>query len=220
VRDDMSHLLVERGHSGRSWRSDKGRFRFQHVRGEDAEEMVLSRAEPIRQPHFSENFAPLLRFLRRQVGRSWDRVHADICRGLRLDSAVQKHVRDHLEDFVATRSWMVDGVAWVHRRRFGPTAVPRGRGFAPSPRRFYVCPRGGLLRCWPTETKRERARRRLAEAAPRDHIGIERDHDYRLLGGHWFECWLGTDADGQPVILRKRGLSHRDKRDLGLLPEP
>ncbi len=220
MRQDMSHLLVERGHGGRSWKSDKGCSRFQRYRGDDADEPPRTRVGPIRQPHFSEYFPPLLRYLRRQVGRPWDRVHAEICRGLRLDSAVQKHVRDHLDDFVATRTWMVDAVTWVHRRSYGPTAVPRGRGLAPDPRRFYVCPRSGLLRSWPRSTKRERARQRIAQAPPRDRIAIEPDHDYRLIADQWFECWLGQDAHGQPAILRKRGLSWRDKRDLGLLAEP
>ena len=48
----------------------------------------------------NENLSPLRRYLEKQVGRPWDKVFSEIASVLRADSTVQKHVRDHIWDFV------------------------------------------------------------------------------------------------------------------------
>lgn len=64
----------------------------------------------------NENLAPLIRFLRSRRGRRWDDVFAEICAGLDTGSTVKMHVREHLDDFVASRisigrhgEWLFDG---------------------------------------------------------------------------------------------------------------
>src|SRR5881397_250517 len=52
---------------------------------------------------FGEHLAPLRRFLEKSVGRRWDKVYSEICSHLRPTSTIQKHVRDHLWDYVADR---------------------------------------------------------------------------------------------------------------------
>jgi hypothetical protein len=47
--------------------------------------------------------APLRRFLKRQVGRPWDKVYSEIAAHLRADNTVRQHVRDHLRNFVAVK---------------------------------------------------------------------------------------------------------------------
>ena len=59
--------------------------------------------------HLNENLAPLKRFLARRVGRPWSRVYAEICEHIALRSAVQKHVLDHLHQFVKTAVVLIDG---------------------------------------------------------------------------------------------------------------
>src|SRR5262245_31473082 len=54
-----------------------------------------------RSKYLNEHLGPLYRFIERQLGRPWDKVFQEICERLRVDSAVQKHVRDHLPDIVA-----------------------------------------------------------------------------------------------------------------------
>src|ERR1700736_4653085 len=66
----------------------------------------------------NENLAPLRRYLERQVGRPWNKVYSEIARHLRVDSAVQQHVREHLRDFVAVearhvaRGWPSGQTVW------------------------------------------------------------------------------------------------------------
>jgi hypothetical protein len=71
------------------------------------------------------------------VGRPWDKVFADICRHLDRGSAVQDHVRDHLNDYVAVCVIVADG------------KLRHGDGYAigrPLHTPFYVCPRTGILK--------------------------------------------------------------------------
>ena len=73
------------------------------------------------QKDLSDNLAPLRRYLMKQVGRPWNKVLSEICQTLRLDSAVQRHLRLHIQDFVS-----LEGPSWL--------------------RPLYVDSRTGLLR--------------------------------------------------------------------------
>ena len=48
----------------------------------------------------NENLSPLLRFIAKHVGRPWDDVFSEICKEINSNSTVQKHVRDHIQDYV------------------------------------------------------------------------------------------------------------------------
>jgi hypothetical protein len=85
----------------------------------------------------NEHLAPLRRYLAGQVGRPWDKIFADVCRYLDRNSAVQDHVRDHLDDYVATRVMVCGGQLYC--------AGSYGK-FRPLYNLFYVCPRTGILK--------------------------------------------------------------------------
>ena len=89
-----------------------------------------------------DHFAPLRRYLARQVGRPWRKVYAEICEHADGRSTMGDHVRLHVEHFVAQPTIGRDG-EWLWR----------GRPFhrvAPSPRHLwqplYVDPRDGILK--------------------------------------------------------------------------
>ena len=102
MRADMHKVIVERPRRG-----SRGPYRGvkweKNARLED-----LPTKEGVRRRHavwgrrkeLNEFLAPLERFLRKQVGRPWDHVYRDICAGLKVTSAVQLHVRQHLWDYV------------------------------------------------------------------------------------------------------------------------
>ena len=52
----------------------------------------------------NENLAPLQRYLRKQLGRPWDKVYSEICARLDTRSTVKQHVRDHLEDLIVLKA--------------------------------------------------------------------------------------------------------------------
>src|SRR5713226_10677218 len=111
MREDMSRVIVERPRLG-GGRTRKGRTRPL----ED-----LPKQEGMQRPHMrsgdwkmlNENLAPLRRYLERQVGRPWDKVYSEIARHLRVDNAVQQHVRDHLSDFVAVKPRRLSGRCYL-----------------------------------------------------------------------------------------------------------
>ncbi len=206
MRPDMHHLLVERGHSGRAWSTGKGwrgRARFRHADPEDGDGWL----PPRHRPQFSENLAPLRRYLAAQVGRPWGLVHSEICTRIDAGSAVQYHILQHLYDDLAVRVREDgSGVLWYVRRWGGEARLDARWG--PS---LYACPRSGLLR-------RVRRRRVPETVTPLDRLpGDAEDRDHRLLAGQWYAITWGRDPlAGEPLIVHKRQLNRRQLRDLGL----
>jgi hypothetical protein len=182
MREDMSRVIVERPRLG-GGRTRKGRASAL----ED-----LPGQEGMRRPHMrsgdckmlNENLAPLRRYLERQVGRPWNKVYSEIARHLRIDNAVQQHVRDHLADFVA-----------VKPRRLSGRAYLAGGGTEHWDRlwyqRLYVDPRDGLLKRTdrlPEAKALRRARRDKPE--PPDRIALAADRELRRIDGLWYEVAL------------------------------
>ena len=144
MRNDMARVIVERpripDHKAR-----KGRSRpFED----------LPAHEGMRRPHcrhwrgksLNENLQPLRRYLERQVGRPWNKVYSEISANLRVDNAVQQHVRDHLADFVAVKP---------RRRHYGWGMGDGTLWFQP----LYVDPVSGLL-CRTDRLQEAKVRRR------------------------------------------------------------
>jgi hypothetical protein len=134
----------------------------------------------------NEHLGPLRRYLRSQVDRPWNKVFSEISRHLRLDSAVQKHVLDHLHDYVATHILEIDG-QW-----FSASGRPFHRRFGPL---FYVCPRTGLLR----ENKCRSRRKRVPTMQPRTRLVIDAWRQYQLLNDLWYEVRL------EPIVAETFG---------------
>ena len=104
----MAKVIVERPRRG-------GRGPFKYSRAKNIPLDVLpTKAGMRRSQHgagrdrrdFNEHLGPLRRYLRKQVGRGWDDVYRDISAHLRVTSAVQQHVRDHVR-------WEVERVVEV-----------------------------------------------------------------------------------------------------------
>jgi hypothetical protein len=114
--------------------------------GADGGPTKLRMGPRMRSKWLNENLAPLRRFLRRRVGQPWNTVHAEICAHIQCDSAVQKHVLDHLRHYVELHPVFIDGVPHhAQARRFGRAD---GHGYPPLSdygRSFYVCPQTGTL---------------------------------------------------------------------------
>lgn len=113
MRQDMPKVIVERAR-----RPGWGRSRT--CKGRVVDPDLLPGREGMRRPYvagyaaaktLNENLAPLRRFLRSQVGRKWDDIYSEITSHLRVSSAVQQHVRDHLSDFVTAHTRMIGGEA-------------------------------------------------------------------------------------------------------------
>ena len=211
MRPDMHHLLVERGHAGRSWsyKRPKGwrtRCRFRNE-DDDQRESVM----PLRHwPSFSENLRPLYRYLDAQVGRPWDKVYSEIRAHVNADTAVQYHILQHLYDRLVVQVWRAaDGTLW-HQPQWGHSS-PLSDSWRVG---LYVCPDTGLIR------RIKRRRDSPTVSKPADHLpATGPDHEYRDLAGQWYEIWWGSvNQNGTWVraIVQKRQLGYKELRTLGL----
>jgi len=130
----------------------------------------------------NENLAPLRRYLISKIGKHWDKIHSDVCKNIKLTSAVQKHVLDHLYMMVKLDCFVgPDGKVW-ERGRYGAGDRPISEGF----NEFYVHPKSKVL-CY-HQWKRNWWRRKKEENPDRkvlsDLLQLHR------IGGVWYEIHL------------------------------
>ncbi len=173
MRSDMCKVIVERPRV-QGWKHKRGRDdQWAKQDPEDAPQREsCARGRKRNGKYLNENLAPLRRFVMGQIGRPWDKVHAEICEHLRLTSAVQQHVLQHLDDFVVKDVEVVDGKP-VHRADHRPVVGSKWREMA------WVCPRSGILR-------RSPGRVRVVEAPDRDRVALDDGDQLQRIGGVWY----------------------------------
>lgn len=108
MRDDMFKVIVERPRAGS--RNKFGNFRntknMKKYFDDEAAPAKIGTKRLVRHmigwnyKQLNENLRPLERFLRSKIGQKWDDVYSEICAKIDSNSTVQKHVLDHLHDFV------------------------------------------------------------------------------------------------------------------------
>lgn len=139
MRSDMFEVIIERPRVDCTRGLGKGR------RGEPRRQQEGPTWEPVSRgrggKYLNENLAPLRRFLQSRLGRRWDDVRGEICAVLNANSAVQKHVLDHVKDMVEENAVLIDGRPHHTPGWGGFTLITRSRWGG-----FYVCPLTGALR--------------------------------------------------------------------------
>jgi len=146
MRADMSKIIVERPRLryGRrpGSRYDRGKIKTLFSRDPELAPRCQSMTFAVeRRKWLNENLAPLARFLRSSVGRKWDAVFSEISTRIDASSAVQHHILEHIDDFVARDAVIIDGRVSVYR--YGDLIPIDAFGRR---RNLYVCPRTGILR--------------------------------------------------------------------------
>src|SRR6266851_5683610 len=122
MREDMAKVIVERPRHGSRDRNKEGKGYQGRLRRMPMEEWP--RREGIKERScggskwLNEHLGPLRRYLVSQVGRPWDMVFSEICAHINRNSAVQDHVRDHVDHYVERKVILIDGVACVSQGRF------------------------------------------------------------------------------------------------------
>lgn len=198
MRWDMFKVIVERPRFDNG-RPPKGKNRkWQRIPMEEWPSREF-RGMKLRSKYLNENLAPLHRFIERQLGRPWDKVFQEICERLRVDSAVQKHVRDHLPDIVALD--VEKHGRMVHHKpgsyRFASGEISQA---------FYVDPRTGILRRYRDGTGK---RWKFSQDPKRStFVTLSVNVQLHCSVGIWYEITL-EDADQgsmdeRDVWLKKR----------------
>jgi hypothetical protein len=176
MREDMDKVIVERPRLGSRQKHRKGSLRqWQQMPPEEWPKREGIYAHKGRTKWFNEHLGPLRRYLRKQVGRPWNKVFAEICENLRCDSVVQSHVRDHVGDIVAIQVTEMNG-SLFYRSRWGSTLPLEPRWML----QLYVCPRTGILRVI------QRSRNRAAVT----RVCVDESLQFHLLTDRWFEVRL------------------------------
>ena len=146
--------------------------------------------------HLNENLAPLRRYLLSNVGRPWDKVFSEISERIALDSAVQLHIWQHVQQYVCLAATRV-GREYVDSR--GATVTYEA---------FLVDARTGPLR------KNERSfqwRAWRLGPPPTDPnvIRIDDRQQYRRVNDIWYHVTLeplpSEPATVWDAVHRKRG---------------
>jgi hypothetical protein len=154
MRDDMHKVLCEHPRGG--WRGKRrGRYRGPL---EDA-----PRREPVSRTRggskwLSENLGPLRRWLLAQTGRPWNAVYGELRRHIHPGNAVQLHIWEHAQHYVAQRVELVDRKPY---HVVGDWEYWSGRPVNARRSPVYVCPETGILRPTPV-IPRERKQRAIA----------------------------------------------------------
>jgi hypothetical protein len=198
MRPDMFEVIIERPRGG----SRHARYPRVRMRRMTADSRCESMGRGYREKFLNENLAPLRRYLRAQIGRPWTAVRSEISAHLNVGSAVQKHVLDHLSDFVDENVFeREDG---LYTRRWGRIGRVRSLG-RPT---LYVDPRTGILRMAPMEPRKaaRRKRRRLT------HVRVlSPTRQLRRKDGVWYEVTIGSFVRNQARMpfdaLEKREVS-------------
>jgi hypothetical protein len=125
MRKDMAKVVTEaprRGHANRS--SKWGRRLSKDEYALDDHGATRARVSRHRQygwnaKEFSDTLGPLRGYLRKQVGRPWDKVWSEITTTLDSRSLTGQHIFDHIRGEVELDAWLGDDGRLYHKRRWG-----------------------------------------------------------------------------------------------------
>lgn len=187
MRPDMKKVVVERPRWGSRARNRKFGARLKYVPGHDYEEQPKKALgfESYEHCGFSKDFTdvlgPLQRFLRKNVGRPWDKVYSEICAGLDRRKVTGLHIFTHVNDFVEKNCYFSED-GKPHHLSWGKESPVRW---------FYVHPRTGLLCEAPRTRPGARKRKRIAALAEETtFLRLDDETGYRKHEGVWYRVKL------------------------------
>ena len=179
MREDMHKVVVERERYGSTRKSRKWGQRLRFIAEADYEDeptfisSARRRQYSSEHKHFSDVLGPLRGFLRRNIGRPWNKVFSELRQGLDIRKVTGMHIFDHLE-------WMVAKNCWIGANR-GVYVWPNKQEV----HGFYVHPKTGLLCFRPPQSPRERKKQQLMRQEV-DELRIDCRQSFKLIEGQWY----------------------------------
>jgi hypothetical protein len=156
----------------------------------------------------NEILRPLARYVARQVGRPWDKVYSEIRAVIDGRNPVQRHILEHLNQYVAVHTRVVDG----HLIDLGRQFLGLRRVWQP----LYVDPRTGLLRRNLDELSWRRTYRERQLVKDRERAQVWREVSaccqLHCVDGCWFEVEIASLPPQPEVrwdVLRRRTVNAR-----------
>jgi len=155
------------------------------------------------------HYAPVYRYLRKQVGRLWDDIYSEACKTINRKTRTGKHFLTHLRDEVHLHSWRdTRGRIWVHR--WGCASLLKDCRWGDF---LYVDPEGVLRYLKPGKSRKWRGPQKDPDTRP-----VDKTHEFRKIDGLWylieFEWRTGEDLFMIPshLILEEEGSLWRGRR--------
>jgi hypothetical protein len=149
MRKDMAKVVTEAPRSGHRNPSKKWGRRLNKDyysaddHGPSRAPMARFRQYGWNAKEFSDVLGPLRRYLRKQIGRPWDKVWSEITQTLDSRSLTGQHIFDHIRWEVEQHAWIGDDKRLFHKRHWGAIELTTG---------LYVHPVTRLL-CYKPERR-------------------------------------------------------------------
>ena len=198
MRADMGKVITEReraggqrsraGRDGGSvpWRGHEDSYDDQPKRG---------KISPVGRhgwhtKEFTDVLPPIYGFLRKQIGRPWDKIYSELCKHLDKRKLTHAHVFTHVFQFVGLHvRRCTDG---IYRETGGIYGRLNDQGeyveSGPSPE-LYVHPRTGLLRKNKKEGRHAR-KARLEREKTYNQLRFTDGREWRKIDGIWYDYRL------------------------------
>lgn len=125
MRNDMAKVVTEaprRGHANRSTKWGRRLTKDEYAlddHGATRAPVSRHRQYGWNAKEFSDSLGPLRGYLRKQVGRPWDKVWSEIATTLDSRSLTGRHIFDHIRWEVELDAWIGNDGRLYHKRREG-----------------------------------------------------------------------------------------------------
>jgi len=179
MRSDMHKVVIERERRGSAAKSRKWGKRLRYAPDSDYGDEIRFASSARRRQYgwecksFTDVLRPLQGYLRKNLGRPWDKVYGELRQGLDVRKVTGMHIFDHLQWMVATDCYVDEAGTVRHVRK---DLEVDG---------FFVHPKTGLLRYGTRPSRRQRKKDDL-QAQQINEITLDRNTSYRLLDGQWY----------------------------------
>lgn len=251
MRRDMHKLLCERSRRKDPWADPGDRrtyFRsrdksvhvddFVEIDEETGEEKVVidecdKKVARQRTPmtrsgkELSDFLAPLMGWLRKQVGKKWDNVYSQLSE-IMPDGVHSDHIKSHIRSWIEEKVFLIDGIA--HKK-------PMYSGdFSPVPKNeLYVDPLDNILKWGKGKVSYSRGlhpcygKLKFQKKVNQNLIELDNGNQYQKIDGIWYFCEKVDEQKKysykfgketfEPVFVKKQ-LSKKELKSLNLSNDP
>ncbi len=188
MRTDFKKVVTERPRAGGGIKTPKGERR-QWNRYEEGDE---PKREKIRQKwkkswgekQFTDVLGPLYGYLRKQVGRPWNKVYSEISKNLPKTSVQNIHIHTHIDQFVEKDVFIINGVPCHNSGFLHGKPLENYRDH----QQLYVNPKTGLLCCLKQKKKKKQVDPKI-QPGIKVYPGVQ----YHKVKNIWYEVKVKPD---------------------------
>jgi hypothetical protein len=222
MRKDMKKVIIDRGRLGTAAKRNRSCNKINiHDLDEngDYDPQYPSKISPMKEAQFVEGYdtkqqaelmGPVLKYLRKQVGRLWDDVWSEICENNK--DFMGDHLKRHIQWEVSTKTYMEDGQIMCGEIHY-PIRDSWGRS------QFYVHPETEILCVTKDSSKKNYSSQFKYKILEMDGQEYYKDDDiwYRVKTAKFQEGVLRHDVFGGTAGYwgRDSNIGHNLKRKYG-----